>query len=610
MKKFEEKDYNEKVNFSTWKKIIRAIMSDKKTFIWMMLTISFLAILDVIHPILNSAIIDKYFSEDTVSFENSELYILAYVAIAILYFAFTTLFLIFTAKIENKTAYILRKQAYENIQKLSFSYYDVTSQGWLMARMTSDSSKLAGLVSWGVVDFLWGVLTMIGILFVLLFTNFKLGIIIICVLPFMLLIAMFIRRKILVNYRSARKINSQITASYNEGFMGSVTTKSLVIEENNEKEFVALTSNYRRSALKAHFFSSLFGPTLFFLGYVAVSITLYEGGNMVLDGLLTVGTLYLFIDYSIRFFDPIMNITRILSDFQQAQASAERIVSLIEEQPEIQDSEEVIEKYGDIFNPKKENWENINGDVEFKDVTFKYNTGETVLKDFNLKIKQGSSVALVGHTGSGKSTLVNLICRFYEPTKGQILIDGRDYKERSVGWLHSNIGYVLQTPQLFSGSIKENIRYGKLDATDDEVIEVAKIVDAHEFIVGLENGYDTDVGEGGNKLSLGQRQLISFARAIISNPRILVLDEATSSIDTETEYKIQQAIDKVMEGRTTFAIAHRLSTIVNCDTILVMKDGKIVEQGNHKDLLAAKGYYFTLYKNQFMQEKENEINLL
>ena len=610
MKKFEEKDYNEKVNFSTWKKIIHAIMSDKKNLIWMVVTISLLAILDVLHPILNSTIIDKYFTNDNVSFDNAEYYILIYIGLAILYFICTTAFLIFTARIENDTAYILRKQAYENIQKLSFSYYDVTSQGWLMARMTSDASKLAGLVSWGLVDFLWGVLTMVGILIALLITNLKLGLIVICVLPFMLIIAMFIRRKILVSYRSARKINSQITASYNEGFMGSITTKSLVIEENNEKEFVSLTSNYRKSALKAHFFSSLFGPTLFFLGYVAVAVTLYEGGNMVLDGLLTVGTLYLFIDYSIRFFDPIMNITRILSDFQQAQASAERIVSLIEEIPEIQDSDEVKEKYGDIFNPKKENWESIDGDVEFKDVTFKYNTGETVLKDFNLKIKQGSSVALVGHTGSGKSTLVNLICRFYEPTKGEILIDGVDYRTRSIGWLHSNIGYVLQTPQLFSGTIKENIRYGKLDATDEEIIEAAKIVDAHEFIEKLDNGYETDVGEGGNKLSLGQRQLISFARAIISNPRILVLDEATSSIDTETEYKIQQAIDKVMEGRTTFAIAHRLSTIVNCDLILVMKDGKIVEQGNHKELLAMKGYYFTLYKNQFMQDKENEINSL
>lgn len=610
MKKFEEKDYNEKVNLTTWKKIIHAIMSDKKSLILMILTISVLAVLDVIHPILNKTIIDKYFTGDNISFDNSELYILAYVEIAVLYFAMTTLFLIFTAKIENYTSYILRKQAYENIQKLSFSYYDVTSQGWLMARMTSDSAKLAGLVSWGLVDFLWGVLSMVGILIVLLVTNLKLGLIIICVLPFMMVIAMIIRRKILVSYRSARKINSQITASYNEGFMGSVTTKSLVIEENNEQEFVTLTRNYRKSALKAHMFSSLFGPTLFFLGYLTVSITLYQGGNMVLDGLLTVGTLYLFIDYSIRFFDPIMNITRILSDFQQAQASAERIVSLIEEVPEIQDSEEVKEKYGDIFNPKKENWESIQGNVEFKDVTFKYNTGETVLKDFNLKIPQGSSVALVGHTGSGKSTLVNLICRFYEPTKGQILIDGKDYKERSVGWLHSNIGYVLQTPQLFSGTVKENIRYGKLDATDEEVIAAAKIVDAHEFILGLENGYDSEVGEGGNKLSLGQRQLISFARAIISDPRILVLDEATSSIDTETEYKIQQAIDKVMEGRTTFAIAHRLSTIVNCDTILVMKDGEIVERGTHKELLNAKGYYFTLYKNQFMQEKENEINSL
>lgn len=609
MKRFEEKEYGEKINPGTWKKIIKTILLDKKNLIMMLVSILFLAILDVIYPILNSVVIDKFFTEGAV-FDESGLYIFYYILIAVLYFVGTTCFLMFATRLDANTSYNLRKQAYEKIQLLSYSYYDVTPQGWLMARMTSDSRKLSSLISWGLVDMLWGVVMMIGILIVLIFLNIKLALIILCVMPFMLLFAMWIRKKILTQHRKARKINSQITASFNEGFMGSVTTKSLVIEEDNEKEFVALTKNYRHNSLRAIMFSSLFGPVMFLLGYVSVALTLYQGGHMVLDGFLTVGTLYLFIDYAIRFFEPIMSITRIIADFQQAQASAERIVGLIEEVPEIQDSKEVIEKYGDTFNPKKENWESISGDVKFDNVTFKYNTGEVVLKDFNLDIKAGSSVALVGHTGSGKSTLVNLICRFYEPTKGKILIDGRDYKERSIGWLHSNIGYVLQTPQLFSGTVKENIRYGKLDATDEEIINAAKIVDAHEFIMNLENGYDSEVGEGGNKLSLGQRQLISFARAIISDPKLLVLDEATSSIDTETEYKIQQAIDVVMENRTTFVIAHRLSTIVNCDLILVMKEGKIVERGTHKELLEQRGYYFSLYKNQFMQEKEKELRAM
>ena len=324
-------------------------------------------------------------------------------------------------------------------------------------------------------------------------------------------------------------------------------------------------------------------------------------------GALEVSILYLFIDYTIKFFDPIMAVSRVFGEFQQAQASAERIISLIEEVPEIVDRPDVIEKYGTIYDPKYENFEPLIGDVEFKDVTFKYNKGETVLKEFNLHIPAGSSVALVGHTGSGKSTIVNLICRFYEPTSGDILIDGHSYKDRSITWLHSNLGYVLQTPQLFSGSIKDNVRYGKLDATDEEIINALKTVAADEFIERLDDKYDSFVGEGGSKLSLGERQLISFARAIVSDPKILVLDEATSSIDTKTESLIQNAINKVMKGRTTFMIAHRLSTVVNADVILVMKDGKVIESGKHHELLEQRGYYFELYKNQFAEDSLKKI---
>lgn len=303
------------------------------------------------------------------------------------------------------------------------------------------------------------------------------------------------------------------------------------------------------------------------------------------------------------FFDPIMQIARILANLQQAQASAERIIDLIETEPDIKDTDEVIEKYGTLLNPKRENWEPLIGDVEFKNVSFSYIQNEQVLKNFSLNIKAGTSVALVGATGSGKSTIVNLICRFYEPTSGEILIDGKNYKERSIGWLHENLGYVLQTPHLFNGTIMENIRYGRLNATDEEVVEAAKVVSADEFINDLDMKYETNVGEGGAKLSLGQRQLISFARAVLANPRILILDEATSSIDTKTEYTIQSVINELLKGRTSFIVAHRLSTIINADLILVIKDGEILEKGNHKELLKLKGEYYNLYKNQFINEQ-------
>jgi ATP-binding cassette subfamily B protein len=314
-----------------------------------------------------------------------------------------------------------------------------------------------------------------------------------------------------------------------------------------------------------------------------------------------------FISYTVLFFQPIRDLARIFADFQSAQASAERILSLISSVPEIQDRPEVIEQYGNMYEPKPENWPGIRGNITFQGVSFAYKEGEQVLSDFNLDVKPGETIALVGETGSGKSTIVNLACRFYEPTEGQVLVDGADYRERSLGWLQSNLGYVLQTPHLFSGTIKENIRYGRLDATDEEIVQAAKLVNAHEFILKLENGYDTEVGEGGGRLSTGEKQLVSFARAILANPRIFVLDEATSSVDTEAEQKIQDAIHNVLEGRTSFIIAHRLSTIREADRILVLRDGQVVEAGSHHELLQQEGYYYRLYTNQFMEEYETEV---
>ncbi len=600
-------DYKSK-NRGPWKKIFKTVLKHRKLVAGLLISVIFLAVLDVCYPLLNSFAIEHFFkSQDPNRFQMIWTMVLGYIGVSIAYGVCVFSFLFFAGKVEIETSYELRKEAYLNLQKLPFSYFDKTAQGWIMARVTSDSRKLSEIISWGIVDLLWGLLSMIGILGVLLVVNIKLSLIVLVILPIMVLLTIVIRRKMLSSYRDARKYNSKITAAYNEGFMGAKASKSLVIEDKNSIEFKSKALDYKKASLRAVFFSAIFGPVTFILCYVGVGATLYFGGNMVLKEGLSVAVLYLFIDYTIKFFDPIISVARVIGDFQQAQASVERIISLIEEKPEIEDREDVIEKYGTIFDPKFENFEPLIGEVEFKDVTFKYAKGETVLKNFNLHIPAGSSVALVGHTGSGKSTIVNLICRFYEPTSGDILIDGHSYKDRSITWLHSNIGYVLQTPQLFSGTIMDNVRYGKLDATDEEVKEALKVVAADEFISKLDDGYNALVGESGSKLSVGERQLISFARAIVADPKILVLDEATSSIDTQTESMIQKAVDVVMKGRTTFMIAHRLSTVVNADVILVMKDGEVVESGKHHELLSKKGYYFELYKNQFTEEAIQKI---
>jgi ATP-binding cassette subfamily B protein len=578
-----------------WKKIIKTVLKNKKLVVGLIFSVVFSVILDIGYPLLNSYAIETYFNgTDPNRFNTVGWFVAMYIIGAVLFGVSIWAFLFFASKLEVVVSYDLRKEAYLNLQKLSFSYFDQTAQGWIMARLTSDARKLSEILSWGMVDFVWALLSMFGILGILLAYNAKLALVVICVLPIVLVIVILIRMKILKAYREARAYNSKITAAYNEGFMGAKATKSLVIEEKNSKEFHKKAYDYKKASLRAVLFSSLFGPFVFIMCYFTVGATLYVGTVLT----VSIPVLYLFVDYAIRFFEPVMSISHVIGDFQQAQASAERIISLIDQESEIIDTPEVIEKYGTIMEPKYENFEPLIGDVEFKNVTFKYNKGETVLKNFNLHIPAGSNVALVGHTGSGKSTIVNLICRFYEPTSGNILIDGKDYKERSITWLHSNLGYVLQTPQLFTGTILENVRYGKLDATDEECINALKLVAADEFIQKLPDGYNSSVGESGNKLSLGEKQLISFARAIIANPSILVLDEATSSIDTKTESMIQNAIDVVLKGRTSFMIAHRLSTVVNCDLILVMRDGEVVESGKHHELLEKKGYYFELYKNQ------------
>lgn len=597
MNSFEEIDYSkEKLKINIWKKISKMVLKKKGKVIILFFSMFFLSALDILTPIVNKISIEKFFQNR--DFDGIMWFGLIYLGITLAYLVCIWLFINVAGKVEVEIGYEVRKDAFVKLQELPFSYYDKTPAGWIMARVTSDSRKLADILSWGIVDILWGLFTMVGILIAIFIYEWRLGLIVLGITPLLYLSSSYFHDKILASYRDVRKTNSQITAAYNEGMMGSKTTKTLVLEETRYQEFEGMAKTMKSQSIKAILFSSLILPILVFIGYLGVAVIMPVGAVIA-----SVSLLYLVISYTTNYFEPVAQIARVLADFQQAQASAERIMMLIETEPSIKDRPEIVEKYGDLLHPKKENWEPLHGDVAFKNVTFSYTEQEVVLKNFNLNVKAGTSVALVGATGSGKSTIVNLLCRFYEPTTGMIEIDGVDYKNRSIGWLHSNLGYVLQTPHLFNGTIMDNIRYGRLTATDDEVIAAAKAVFADEFIETFDDKYHTNVGEGGGKLSVGQRQMLSFARAILADPKILILDEATSSIDTKTEHNIQEVINRLLVGRTSFIVAHRLSTIINANMILVIKDGEIIEQGTHRELLTREGEYYQLYKNQFINEQ-------
>ncbi len=602
----EEEFTSRKIDWNVWKKIFSYMKPLKKYVILAVLCMLVLAATDVIYPYIARFTIDDIITpnivNDTQDLSKLKLFISLYLVFMVIQASMVFLFIRYAGKIQTELAYNIRKSAFYHLQELPFSYYDRTRVGWIMARMTSDSRNLSELLSWGLIDITWGLFLMVILVIVMFIINPTLALVTISVVPLMTVVSIYFRKHILKAYRSIRKINSKITGAYNEGITGVLTTKTLVLEENNFNGFNDLTFDMRTQSIRAAMIQGLYFPSMLFLISIGVALVYVVGGSLVINVGLSIGTLYLFTNYVWQFFEPVNNVAMIYANFQQAQASAERIVSLIETKPDITDSPEVIEKYGSLFDYKRENFEEIKGDVEFKNVSFKYQVGEEILKDFNLKVNAGESIALVGHTGAGKTTIVNLLARFYEPTKGEILIDNVDYRKRSMSWLHSNLGYVLQDPHLFSGSVLENIRYGRLDATDEEAIAAAKAVEAHEFIMKFENGYDTECGEGGSRLSVGQKQLVSFARAILSNPRILILDEATSSVDTETEAAIQTAINKLLKGRTSFIVAHRLSTIVHSDRILVLDGGKIIEQGTHQELIKKHGAYHKLYINQYSEE--------
>lgn len=600
----EEKDFSKSYNKETWLNLFQYLKPFKKNFIVLGCFMIVLASIDAAIPVFTSFAIDHFIGGETL--KNFHWFVVAYVAAIGVLSLVVFLFIREAGKIESGVTYELRKKGFKKLQELSFSYFDKTAVGWLMARMTSDTTRIGEILAWGLVDFLWGITMMLVISIVMFFYSVKLALITLTVVPFLIVISLYFQRKILTVSRKVRKINSKITGAFNEGITGAKTTKTLVREEENLNEFKTITEDMSKKSVRSAVISAIYMPIVISMGSIGMALAIGFGGKSVGNG-ITYGTLVLFLQYAVLFYEPVREMARIFSELQVAQASAERLLSMIDTPADIVDGDEVIRKYGDNIHPDKKNWEKIKGNIEFKDITFYYNPEEVILENFNLKVEEGQTIALVGETGSGKSTLVNLACRFYEPVKGQILIDGVDYRERSQLWLHSNIGYVLQTPHLFSGTIRENILYGDLEASELDIIRASKMVNAHDFIMRFEKGYDTEVGEGGAKLSTGEKQLISFARAILSDPKLFILDEATSSVDTETEVLVQEAIQKVLKGRTSFIVAHRLSTIRSVDRILVIDKGKIIEDGDHDSLMKQKGHYYKLYTHQFIDEKEMEI---
>lgn len=593
----EEDVFTGRIDLALWRKVLVFARPYNKKLLALSLMGALLAVFDVSLPLITSSIIDSLREyEQTRGDPHLGAHLAVYAGIVVIFSACIWAFIIIAGKITVGVSHDIRKSAFEKLQALPFSFYDRKAVGWLMARLTSDCGSLSRIMGWALLDISWGTAVIIMMMSAMFWLNWKVALVVLLILPPLAIVCRFFQVRLLLTSRALRRANSQTTAAFNEGIVGVRTTKSMVREERNLEEFTHLTDAMYSHALANQLYEAMFLPIVLSICAMGIGLALWRGGIDVAVGGLTLGQLVAFLQFAAFLQHPAQELAHAITMVQGAQASAERVQGLLDTDPEIVDSPDVL----DTSPAKIES-------IEFRDVTFAYKAGQTVLRNFNLMVRAGETIALVGPTGGGKTTIVGLACRFYEPTSGQILINGLDYRRWRLKWLQSNLGMVLQQPHLFSGTVRENIRYGRLDATHEQIEEAAWMTNAHEFITQLEKGYDTQVGEGGNQLSTGQKQLIALARAIIANPQIFVMDEATSSVDTHTERAIQSAVERVLENRISFVIAHRLSTIKSADRILVISDGQIVEEGSHHTLLARRGRYYELYTNQFTHEHEDEM---
>ena len=560
------------------------------------------AAVEVICPLVTRAVIDDVVAHGLkVDFQS---YAIGYAALTLILGLATGGFIRMGGKIRTHVSHDIRRDGFENLQHLPFSFYDYRPVGWLMARMTSDCDRLSMILAWGCLDLIWGFTLMMGIAVAMLIMNVKLALLVLSILPVLGWVSAFFRRRMLRSARQVRRTNSRLTGAYNESIMGILTTKSFVREAANADDFQRLSSTMYDASTANLMQSALYLPVILTLVSLATGLALAVGGMDLTYGIMSSGTLIAFLTYARHFFEPVEELARWFAEMQMAQAAAERVLSLVDAQPEIQDSAAVRAAIAAHANSPSNAPLAIDGGngristIELDDVSFAYDAATPVLHGINLTVNAGETIAIVGPTGGGKSTLIHLICRFYEPMSGHIRLDGIDYRRRSLHWLQSNLGMVLQSPHIFSGTILDNIRYGRLHASAAAVVDAARLAGAHAFIAALEKGYDTQVGESGVRLSVGQKQLVSFARAILADPQILLMDEATSSVDTETEQRIQHGLANVLHGRIAFVIAHRLSTIRNADRIIVLRNGVIEASGTHDELMSQRGYYFDMYRQQ------------
>ncbi len=591
---FDEEEFDSKFDGKTLVRIFGLVRPHWKWVAGFLVAIGMVSVLESYFTLLTKRVIDEAIIPQNVNALNNLL--VQYAIIGVLFSVGVFGFIYLAGILGHRVQYDLRKKLFNHLQDLSFSYFDRTPVGWIMSRLTSDTERIAELVTWGLLDTTWAVMNILTGLFFMLLIKWELALIVLVLVPILVAISIWFKQKIIVQFRLSRKINSMITGAFNENITGVRVVKALRRERKNLGEFNELTDNMYNASFRAAWLSALFLPAVQILSAIALALIVVRGGDLVQMGGMTIGGIQAFVAYVTFMLWPIQDLARVYASMQQAIASAERTFSLI-------DTDAEIVNRPDAFKPAT-----IAADIEFDHVDFYYEEDNPVLRDFSLTVKQGETIALVGPTGAGKSTIVNLICRFYEPRNGVIRIGGTDYTQFTLDGIQSRIGMVLQTPHLFSGTINENIRYGRLEASDEEVIEAAKLAGAHEFVATLENGYESPVGEGGTLLSVGQKQLISLARAVLAQPDIFIMDEATSSVDTLTEALIQQGMDTLMKRSTSFVIAHRLSTIKRADRILVLQAGQIDEMGTHQELLRQRGHYYRLYTKQFRDELEKQYD--
>lgn len=563
------------------------------------------AVLLALWPLFTKYIIDNYiYRNDVEGFPKLIVYMLFFIVAM----AGIGLFVTFMAGIfEKKIILYLRSETFLKAQKLSAKYMDSHQVGWMVSRLVHDTMSIKEAVAWDLFDMADGISRLIAILITMLMLNVRLTLYVLASVPFIAIFTYIFQNKMMKAQKDIKAASSDLTSKLNEDIQGQKTIKTLLREKENLEEFKEISKRYERRSKHSVTLQSLYIPSLTFLGSIATAFILKDGGVSAIAGTLTIGTLFAMVQYSSEIYEPIRQVASVLKELISMQASIDRVNSILEADIDVYDTKEIEAVYGDALEPPTKPLPEMKGEIEFKDVYFAYKDDDYILKDFSLKIKDGERLALVGETGGGKSTIINIASRFYEPTKGHVYIDGIDYKEMPLKWVQMNLGYVLQTPYLFSGSIRDNILYGRDDATEEDMLRAAEVVGLDELIKSFKDGYDTEVGEGGGKLSQGEKQLVSFARALIKDPAILILDEATSSVDTYQEKRIQDAIEKLLEGRTSITVAHRLSTIVTSDRILYIHQGRIAEMGTHKELIAKKGLYYNLYRNQFIESQLENI---